>query len=186
VKFNDVTKDASFYTTTSRFVTWFGVFSPERQVLWMSKDDLRDSSSWSSSPLLFLRYIHSYQEDAPLSIPYLNHLHEASIVWGEDASNADVTVIPSHHRVTLQILSHWQSFRDLKLMFTGSRRAEQLSLRSQQRVVATVEDSVFRTEMVSLESQKEDDPKRLLHYKPMSYLGKIRPHRRDEIWSASL
>jgi hypothetical protein len=33
---------------------------------------------------------------------------------------------------------------------------------------------------------REDDPKRLLHYKPMSYLGKIRPHRRDEIWSASL
>ena len=71
-------------------------------------------------------------------------------------------------------------------MFAGSRRAEQLSLCSQQRVVATVEDSVFRTEMVSLESQKEDFPKRLLHYKPMSYLGKIRPHRRDEIWSASL
>ena len=57
--FNDVTKDASFYTTTSRFVTWFGVFSLERQVLWMSKDDLQDSSSWSSSPLLLLRDIHS-------------------------------------------------------------------------------------------------------------------------------
>ena len=41
-------------------------------------------------------------------------------------------------------------------MFAGSRRAEQLSLRSQQRIVATVEDSVLRTEMAGLESQEED------------------------------
>jgi hypothetical protein len=40
--------------------------------------------------------------------------------------------------------------------------------------------------MVSLESQEEDAPKRILHYKPMSWLGQIRPHRRDEAWSASL
>jgi hypothetical protein len=40
--------------------------------------------------------------------------------------------------------SHWKTFRDLKLMFAGSRRAEQLTLRSQQRIVATVEDSVLR------------------------------------------
>jgi hypothetical protein len=33
---------------------------------------------------------------------------------------------------------------DLKLKFVASRRAEQLSLRSQQRIVATVEDSVLR------------------------------------------
>jgi hypothetical protein len=71
-------------------------------------------------------------------------------------------------------------------MFAGSRRAEQLSLRSQQRIVSTVEDSVLRTEMVGLESQEEDDPKRILFFKPMSWLGQIRPHRRDEAWSASL
>jgi hypothetical protein len=39
-----------------------------------------------------------------------------------------VTVIPSQHRVTQQVLNHWQTFLDLKLMFPGSRRAEQLSL----------------------------------------------------------
>ena len=27
--------------------------------MWLSKDDLKDPSSWSSSPLLFLRDIHS-------------------------------------------------------------------------------------------------------------------------------
>ena len=68
----------------------------------------------------------------------------------------------------------------------GSRQAEQLSLRSQQRVVATVEESVLKTEMTGLESQEEDDPKRLLFFKPMSWLGQIRSHRRDESWSTSL
>jgi hypothetical protein len=45
VTFNDVTKDAAFYTTTSRFVAWLGTFPQERQQLWLPKDDLRDSSS---------------------------------------------------------------------------------------------------------------------------------------------
>jgi len=68
----------------------------------------------------------------------------------------------------------------------SSRRHEQLSLRSQQHKVATVEESVLRTEMTGLESQEEDSPKCILFFKPMSWLGQIRPHRRDEAWSASL
>ncbi len=223
VPFNCVTKDAAFYTSTARFVAWLGAFPQERQALWLPKDDLRDSSSWSSPPLVLLRDIHSklltqfdckevcasspsqvnagagarpssqdgvsqQQETASLSLPELNRLIEASFVRDESsASNADVTTaIPAQSRVTQQILSHWQPFRDLKLMFAGSRRAEQLSLRSQQRVVATVEESVLKTEMAGLESQEEDAPKRILFFKPMSWLGQIRPHRRDESWSASL
>jgi hypothetical protein len=52
--------------------------------------------------------------------------------------------------------------------------------------VATVEESVLRTEMAGLESQEEDAPKGVLFYKPMSWMGQIRSHRRDESWSASL
>jgi hypothetical protein len=74
----------------------------------------------------------------------------------------------------------------LKIKFVGSRRTEQLNLRSQQRIVATVEESVLRMEMVGLESQEEDATKRVLFFKPMSWLGQIRSHRRDESWSASL
>jgi hypothetical protein len=66
----------------------------------------------------------------------------------------------------------WQHLKDFKQTFAVSRHAEQLRLRVQQRVVATVEDSVLRTEMASLESQ--------------GWLGQIRTHRRDEAWSASL
>jgi hypothetical protein len=45
VNLNDVTKDAAC--------------SQERQELWLPKDDLRDSSSWSSPPRMILRDIHS-------------------------------------------------------------------------------------------------------------------------------
>ena len=135
--------------------------------MWLPKDDLRDSSSWASPPLVLLRDIHSklltqfdckevcaqsqsqvnvgavprpssqdgvsqFQEPAPLSLPELNRLVEASFVRDESSvSNADVTVIPSQLRVTQQILGHWKPFLDLKLMYVGSRRAEQLSLHSQ-------------------------------------------------------
>jgi len=59
VPFNCVTKDAAFYSTTSRFVSFLGAFSQERQRLWLPADDLQDSSSWKSSPLVLLRDIHS-------------------------------------------------------------------------------------------------------------------------------
>jgi hypothetical protein len=59
VSFNCVTKDTAFYTSTSRFVAWLGAFPQERQELWLPQDDLRDSSSWSSPPLMLLRDIHS-------------------------------------------------------------------------------------------------------------------------------
>jgi hypothetical protein len=86
----------------------------------------------------------------------------------------------------MQILKHGQSFQDLQLMFVVWHRAERLRLRSQQRIITTAEDSVLRTEMVSLKSQDEDAPKRILWFKPMSWLGQIRTHHRYESWSVSL
>ena len=59
VTFNDITKDTVFHTTTSRFVVCFGAFSQERQGLWLSKDDLKDQSAWSSPPLEILHNIHN-------------------------------------------------------------------------------------------------------------------------------
>jgi hypothetical protein len=217
-------------------VAWLGAFPQERQKLWLPKDNLRDSSSWESPPLVLPRDIHSklitqydykevcaqsqsqvnegagagsssqsqvnigagprpssqdgvshLQDPVPLSLPQRNCLVEVSFVWDESsASNADVTAIPSQFKVTKQILLHWQPFRDLKLKYVGSRQTEQLTSRSQKRVVVTVEESVLKTEMAGLESQEEDAPKRILFFKPMSWLGQIRTHRRDESWSASV
>ena len=33
VTFNDITKDAAFYTSTSRFVAWLGTFPEDRQAM---------------------------------------------------------------------------------------------------------------------------------------------------------
>ncbi len=98
-------------------------------------------------------------------------------MWDESSvSDDDGGVIPSQHKVTQQVPSHWQPFLDLKLMFPGSRHAEQISLHSQ-RIVATVEVSVLRSEIADFESQEEDDPKSIHFFKPMSWLGQIRPPR---------
>jgi hypothetical protein len=86
------------------------------------------------------------QEAAPLSLPQLNRLFQASFARDvSSASNDGVAAIPTQFKVTQHILRKWQPFRDLKLKFVGSRRQEQLSSRCEQRVVATVEESVLRT-----------------------------------------
>ena len=46
------------FNNVSRFVSWMGAFSQERQGLWLPTDDLKNTSSWSSPPLLLLRDIH--------------------------------------------------------------------------------------------------------------------------------
>jgi hypothetical protein len=127
------------------------------------------------------------QEAAPLSLPWFDRLFETTFVRDErSVSNTGVTDIPSQLNVTQQILLHLYPFWDLKLKYVGSRQSEQLSLRSQQCISATVEESVLKTEMSDLESQEEDVPNRILFFKSMSRLGQIRPHRRDESWSDSL
>ena len=161
VAFNDITKDAAFYTTTSHFVSWLGVFSQKRHGLWLPQDDLQDSSSWSSPPLV--------HETAPLFLAQLNCLHQ-TLLPAEDASNA-VKPIPLQRKLAHQILKHWEPFKDLQQTFAVSLRAEQLHLRKQQRVVDTAEDSVLCTERGDLESQEEDAPKRTLLYTPMAWRG---------------
>ena len=52
--------------------------------------------------------------------------------------------------------------------------------------MTTLEDSALLAEMGALESQGEDAHRRILWYKPLGFLGVIRPHRQDETWSASL
>jgi hypothetical protein len=59
------------------------------------------------------------QEAGTLFLPHLNSLHEAYIVRGEDASN--VAAIPAQNRLTHQILSMWQHFKDLKQTFAVFR-----------------------------------------------------------------
>ena len=122
----------------------------------VTKDDLKDPSTWSSPPLVVLRDIHDgllakydckntppqqsrsgvrdrvgrSQQDGdaqeheadPLLLPQLTRLHEVYHSRGEDDSN--VATIPDQNRVTHQILSQWQPFKDLKQTFVVSHRVE--------------------------------------------------------------
>ena len=62
--------------------------------------------------------------------------------------------------------------------------SEQLRLRKEQRIVATAEDSVLRTEMGDVESQEETRGRILVQADGVA--GSLRPQHRDEAWSASL
>ena len=76
--------------------------------------------------------------------------------------------ISLQNMLTHHISQHWGPFKDLRQTFAVSRCAEQLRLRTQQRIVATAEDSTLRTEMGNLESQEEDTPKRVWVHKAAS------------------
>jgi hypothetical protein len=59
VTFNDITKDASFYTSTSRFVAWLGTVPPPGPRGHGCPRMIFEDSSWSSPPLVLLREIHA-------------------------------------------------------------------------------------------------------------------------------
>jgi len=107
VTFNCVTKDADFYTTTSHFVTWIGNLIAQYDCKEVCGPSQSQTNIGSSAKLSSQDGVSQQQEAAPLSLPQLNRLFEASFVWDESStSNAGVTVIPSQFKVTQQILLH--------------------------------------------------------------------------------
>ena len=44
---NNITMNAAFYTSTSRFVAWLGTFSQAHESLWLPTITLNDSSTWT-------------------------------------------------------------------------------------------------------------------------------------------
>ena len=111
---------------------------------------------------------------------FLQFVSQVSDLEFSDHNN--LSTIPTQHRVSMQILK-----RDTV------NPSETSNLRFRSRVV--LNNSVFshnsvslplRTEMGDLESQEVDAPKSILWYKPMTWLGQIIPHYRDESWSPSL
>jgi hypothetical protein len=201
VTLNDVTKDAVFYTTTSRFVVWLGVFPQERHKLWLPKDDLRDSSSWSSPSLVHLPDIHSkLLTQYDFKEVCVQSQSQVNVGAGAGPSSKSQVNIGTGPRPNSQDgVSHLQepvplSLPQLNRLVEASFVRDESStsnvdvtgITSQQRIVATVEESVLKTEMAGLESQEEDPPKCILFFKPMSWLRQIRSLRRDESWSASL
>jgi hypothetical protein len=179
------TKDAAFYTTTSRFVAWLGAFSQERQKLWLPKDDLQDSASWSSPPLVLLRDIHN------------------SLLANYDCKD---TAPPQSQPGTGDGVARSQQDGDAQQQETGPLLIPQLNrlheayfvrgedapmlppcqLRIGLHTRSLACENTLKISDVNLESQEEDSPRRVLGFKYMSWLGQIQSHHRDEVWSTSL
>ncbi len=114
--------------------------------MWLPKDDLRDSSSWSSPPLMLLRDIHS---------KLLNQFDCKEVCASPSQVNSEASGgLSSQDGVPQQQEGAPLCIPQINLL---------------------IEDSFVR-----------DESSEALFLKPMSWLGQIRSHRRDETWSASL
>jgi hypothetical protein len=169
VPFNFVNKDVAFYTTTSRFVSWMGAFSQERQKLWLPKDDLRDSSSWSSSPNVLLRDIHS-KLFTQYDCKEVCASSQSQGNVGASARRSSQDGVP-HHQETVP-LSLPQLDRLYETSFVWDENSVSNAgvtvIPSQFKVSQEVllkwrpfRDLKLKMEMTGLESQEEDAPKRV-------------------------
>jgi len=85
------------------------------------------------------------------------------------------TPIPSQRRLTQLLTKHWAPFKALRQCYAGTRFEEQRQLHLPQKHKATVQDSNLRVEMNALEEQADNAKARDLYWKPLSWLGTIRP-----------
>jgi hypothetical protein len=130
-----------------------------------------------------------------LVLPQLNRLHEA-YKRRQDALPASSTSqdlqptasgpIPSQRRLTQQLIAHWPQFKALRQRYAGTRFEEQRMLHMPQKHKATVPDSTLRMEMKALEEQADNAKARELHWKPLSWLGTIRPTTPNDAWDQPL
>jgi hypothetical protein len=96
------------------------------------------------------------------------------------------TIIPSQRRVTEQLTKHWTPFKALRQRYAGTRFEEQRQLHLPQKHKATVQDSTLRVEMNNLEEQADNAKARKLFWKPLSWLGAIRPTSANDAFDPAL
>ena len=113
-----------------------------------------------------------------LHLPQLNSLSQAHFQRNRSQaqpSQQQQTLIPSWRvtlrSVTRQITNHWQPYKKLQ----KTRHMEQLQLHMPPKLVATEDTSTLRHEMRALEPTEDDAKPRHLVWKPLGWLGHIRP-----------
>jgi hypothetical protein len=130
-----------------------------------------------------------------LVLPQLNRLHEAykrrqvappASSNSQDQQPPASGPIPSQRRLTQQLTAHWPHFKILCQRYAGTRFAEQRQLHMPQKHQATVPDSALGMEMNALEEQADNVKARELHWKPLSWLGTLRPTTANDAWDQPL
>ena len=104
----------------------------------------------------------------------------------QQAQQPRKSVIPTQRRVTEQLTKHWAPFKALRQRYARTRFEEQRQLHLPQKHKATVQDSALRMEMLNLEDQADNAKARELYWKPMAWLGAIRPTTANDAFDPAL
>jgi hypothetical protein len=118
-----------------------------------------------------------------LVLPQLNLLHEAfkrsQVSTPASSSSQDQPTrpkpIPSQRRLTQQLTKEYPQYKALRQRYAGTRFEEQRQLHLPQKHKATVPESSLHVEMNGLEEQADNAQASVLYWKPLSWLGTIRP-----------
>jgi hypothetical protein len=132
-----------------------------------------------------------------LLLPQLDRLHLAfmrsqvspsasSTSQDQQPQHLPKSVIPTQRRVTEQLTKNWAPFKVLRQRYAGTRFEEQRQLHLPQKHKATVADSTLRVEMNGLEEQADNAKARELFWKPLSWLGTIRPTSANDAFDPAL
>ena len=129
-----------------------------------------------------------------LVLPQLNCLHEAlkrsQVSPPASSSSQDQPTrprpIPSQRRLTQQLTKEWPQYKALRQRYAGTRFEEQRQLHLPQKHKATVPDSTLRIEMNGLEEQADNAQACDLYWKPLSWLGTIRPTSANDAFDPAL
>ena len=134
--------------------------------------------------------------DGKLVLPQLNRLHEAfkrsqvshpaSYSSQDQQPSRQPSPIPSQRRLTQLLTKHWPQFKALRQHYASTRFEEQRQLHLPQKHKATVPESSVRVEMNAREEQADNAKARDLYWKPLSWLGTIRPSSANDALTTKL
>ena len=176
VTHNTASRHAASYTTNARFVAFLGTFALPAQQVWLPGNELNDPSTWVAPPLCTLKRLHQ------------------SLVQDFNCTDQPAAVLPSQPGAggaaagagAAQHSTHWAPFKALRQRYAGAPFEQQLQLHLPQKHKATEQDSALRVEMTGLEDQADNAKPRELWWKPLSWLGTLRPTTANDAWDPAL
>ena len=85
-----------------------------------------------------------------------------------------------------QLTKEWPQYKALRKRYAGTRIEEQRQLHLPQKHKATVQESSLHVEMNTLEEQANNNKTSNLYWKPLSWLGTIRPSSANDAFDPNL
>ncbi len=130
-----------------------------------------------------------------LVLPQLNRLNEAfkrrQVAPPASSSSQDQQPpasgpIPSQRRLTQQLTAHWHQFKILRQRYAGTRFAEQCQLHMPQCTKPRSRILLLVWRRMPWRSKLTTPRPASLHWKPLSWLGTLRPTTANDVWDQPL